>query len=181
MMRATVAEDATRSVATPLPSRDKLIIGLIAFFTMVALTLEAYWLIFNQVMESRTDLFASTLAIYWPADHTYRIPGYSIEKAFTLSIEGVNTLLTPILSTALIWAILKRKRYRYALQLVIATYTTYGTFLYYCVAHLSGYAVFAEKSIGNYLLFYLANLPWLASYAWMAWDAYRAIVRGERG
>jgi hypothetical protein len=41
--------------------------------------------------------------------------------------------------------------------------------------------VFAEKSIGNYLLFYLANLPWLASYGWMAWDAYRAIVRDERG
>ena len=32
MMRATVAEDAARSAATPLPGRDKLIIGLIAFF-----------------------------------------------------------------------------------------------------------------------------------------------------
>ena len=180
-MTSSVLARPAAPAAAPLAAKDKAIVCLMLFFTAVALSFELYWVLHHQEMESRTDLFASTLAIYWPADHTYRIPGYSIEKAFTLSIEGVNTLLTPILSTALIWAILKRKRYRYALQLVIATYTTYGTFLYYCVAHLSGYAVFAEKSIGNYLLFYLANLPWLASYAWMAWDAYRAIVRGERG
>ena len=82
-------------------------------------------------MASRTDLFAACFALYWPADYTYRIPGYPIEKAFTLSLEGVNTLLTPIVSVVLIWAIFARKPYRYPLQLVIATYTSYGTFLYY--------------------------------------------------
>jgi len=162
-----------------LPAKDKVIIGLILAFTAVALTLELYWLIFNQEMESRTDLFARALAIFWPADYTYRIAGYPIEKAFTLSLEAVNVLLTPILSALLIWAILTRKRYRYALQLVIATYTVYGTYLYFSVAHISGYAVFEYKSLYTYLLFYLVNLPWFIGYAWIGWDAYRAISRGQ--
>jgi hypothetical protein len=163
-----------------LPARDKVIIGLIVAFTAVALTFELYWLVFNQEMNSRTDLFARALAIYWPADYTYRIGGYPIEKAFTLSLESVNALLTPILSVVLIWAILRRKPYRYPLQLVIATYTFYGTFLYYSVAHISDYAVFKYKNAYTYLLFYLVNMPWLLGYAWIGWDAYREIVRSQR-
>jgi len=159
--------------------KDKVTIGLILFFTTVALTLELYWLIFNQVMESRTDLLAKILALYWPVDYTWRIPGYPIEKAFTLSFESVNVLVTPWLSLGLIWAILKRRAYRYALQLVIATYTFYGTYLYYSTAHISGYAVFEYKGAYTYLMFYLMNLPWLAGYAWIGWDAYRAIVRRQ--
>jgi hypothetical protein len=92
-----------------------------------------------------------------------------------------NTFITPWLSMSLIWAILKRKRYRYPLQLVIATYTSYGTILYYAVAHISGYANFDEKTAGTFLLFYLVNFPWLVAYGWMGWDAYRAIVRGQGG
>jgi EXPERA (EXPanded EBP superfamily) len=163
-----------------LPAKDKVIIGLIVAFTAVALTFELYWLVFNQEMDSRTDLFARALAIYWPIDYTYRIPGYPIEKAFTLSLELVNSLLTPILSVVLIWAILARKPYRYPLQLVIASYTFYGVFLYYSVAHISGYAVFEYKSAYSYLLFYLINMPWFVGYAWIGWDAYREIVRGQR-
>jgi len=30
------------------------------------------------------------------------------------------------------------------------------------------------------LLFYLVNMPWFVGYAWIGWDAYREIVRGER-
>jgi hypothetical protein len=175
MTRTALA--ATGVAREPLPARDKAVIALIVFFTAVACTLEAYWLMFHQVMESRTDIFAWLLALYWPADYTYRIPGYPIEKAFTLSLERVNTLFTPVLSLALVWAILKRRPYRYPLQLTIATYTFYGTFLYYSVAHVSGYAVFSDKTTSTYLMFYLANLPWLAGHAWIAWDAYRAIVR----
>jgi hypothetical protein len=171
------------SVAPPrsvLSTRDKIVIGLIVFFTSVAVTLELYWLIFNQVMESRTDMLGRALAIYWRADYTYRITGYPIEKAFTLSLEGVNTLVTPFVSALLIWAILKRRTYRYPLQLLIGSYTAYGTLLYYSVAHISGYAVVSDRSAATYLMFYLLNLPWLASYAWMTYDAFIAIARGER-
>jgi hypothetical protein len=167
--------------APALPVKDVAIVCLIVFFTTVALTLELYWLLHHQEMESRTDLFARIISLYWPLDHSWRIPGYPIEKALNLSLEGVNALVTPILSAILLWAIVKHRRYRYPLQLFIGTYTCYGTFLYFGVAHLSGYVIIAQKGVGNFLLFYLANMPWLAGYAWMAWDAYRAIVRGERG
>ena len=175
-----MAQAAVTQPDAALPTKDKAIIAFILFVTLVALTLELYWLIFNQVMESRTDLFAKTFALYWPADYTYRIPGYSIEKAFTLSLESINTLVTPFLSMGLIWAILKHRPYRYALQLVVATYTFYGTYLYYSTAHISGYAVLEYKCAYPYLMFYLINLPWFVGYAWMGWDAYRAIVRGQK-
>jgi EXPERA (EXPanded EBP superfamily) len=92
----------------------------------------------------------------------------------------VNTLFTPIPSFVFIWAIVARKPYRYPLQLVIATYTVYGTFLYYSVAHISGYAVTEHKSAYTYLLSYLANMPWFVGYGWIGWDAFREIVRAQR-
>ncbi len=160
-----------------LSTRDKVVIGLLCFYIAVALSLELYWLVFNQVMETRTDVFAKILSLYWTADYTWRIPGYPPEKAFTLSLETVNVFVTPGLSLGLIWAILKRRPYRFALQLLIATYTFYGTFLYYSVAHISNYALFEDSGASPYLILYLANLPWLAGYAWLAWDAFNEIVQ----
>ena len=165
------------TAAGSLPGRDKAVIGLVVFFTVVALTLELYWLIFNQQMEVRTDLFARIFALYWPADTSYRIPGYSVGKSLALALEGVNTAFTPVLSLVLVWAILKQRAYRYALQLVIASYTFYGTFLYLAVAYISNYANFESRSLGTYLMLHLANLPWLLGYAWIGWDAFRAIVQ----
>jgi hypothetical protein len=166
--------------ALTLPAKDWLVVGLICFFTVVALTIELYWLLHNQEMESRTDLIARIISLYWPVDRSWRIPGYPIEKALNLSLEGVNAIVTPVLSVILLWAIFKRWRSRFPLQLFIGTYTFYGTFLYYSVAHISGYEVFADKTATNFLLFYVANLPWLGGYAWLAFDAYRAILRGCR-
>src|SRR5476651_1915086 len=101
MSQVSFAQQAA-STRAALPTKDKAIIGLILLFTSVALTLELYWLVFNQVMESRTDLLARILSLYWPADYTFRISGYPLEKAFTLSFESVNVILTPCLSMGLI-------------------------------------------------------------------------------
>lgn len=179
MTNATLAEPVA-GVRRSLSAKDKTIIAFMLFFTAVALTLELYWLIFNQVMESRTDVFAQLFALYWPADYNYRVSGLPPEKAFTLSVESVNVFVTPWLSVALIWAILKHRRYRYALQLFVATYTFYGTFLYYSIHYVSNYAMFEYKGPYTYLMLYVANLPWLGGYAWIALDAYREIVRGPR-
>lgn len=169
-----------QSVAAKLNPKDMTIVCLVLTFTFIALTLELYWLIFHQTMESRTDLFAQAWALYWPADWTFRMPGYSVAKAFTLAVTIQDTLITPWLNGLLIWGIFKRRPYRYALQLVIATYTTYGTILYYGVAHISDYAVFEQKTTGTYLQFYLTNFPWLAFYGWLGWDAFRALLHAER-
>jgi len=179
-MTTTVAEGRVQKQRTglrrALPLRDKVTIGVMVFFAAVAFTLEAYWLIFNQVMESRTDIFARALALYWPADYTYRIAGYPIEKCFTLAVESLNTVVMQPLSLLLIFAIVARKPYRYPLQMLVAMCMLYGTILYYYVAHLSGYAVFAYQGTYPYLMFYLANLPWAIGCSWMVYDAFRSMV-----
>jgi hypothetical protein len=164
-----------------LDPRDKIVICLIVFFTAVALTFELYWLIFNQAMENRTDFLARAFALYWPVDSTYRVPGLSVAKSFTLVLEGVNTFITPSLSSVLVWGILTRRPFRHALQLTIATYSLYSVLLYYLVAHISGYAVFENKDATTFLLFYLVNAPWFVGYAWMGWDAFQALAwpRGQ--
>ncbi len=105
--------------------KDKIIIGMILFFTTVAFTLELYWLIHHNVMESRSDVFAEVLSIFWPADRTYVSRRRLCDrKSIHPSLEGVNTLLTPILSAIRVFAMITRARYRYALQLLVATYKT---------------------------------------------------------
>jgi len=158
-------------------SQDKFIIVMIAVFTSVAFSLELYWLIFNQVMESRTDLLARILALYWPADYTWRISGTPPQKALSISLETVNVFITPWLSLGLIWSIIKKRIYRFPLQLLIGTYTAYGTIIYYSVAHVSGYPLLEYKGVYPFLLFYLANFPWLVAYAWLTWDAFSELLK----
>jgi hypothetical protein len=172
-----MAHRAGAVLMPPLATKDRITIGLLVFFMLVALTLEAYWLIFHNVMESRTDLFARALRLYWPADQTYRVPGYSVSKSFTLALESINTIVSQWLNAWLIFAIVRRRYYRHALQLTLATYTGYGTLLYLYVAHLSGYAVFEYRGTYPFVLFYLANAPWLLGYGWMAYESIRAIAR----
>jgi hypothetical protein len=177
MMPSAVADSSARTDAEPLPTSDKVTIGLIFFFALVAFTVEAYFLMFNQTLEQRSDVFVKLLSFYWPADYTYKISGWPIEKCFTVALESVNTCVTQIASFFLVRAILKRKPYRHAMQLTIAVYTFYGTFLYYFVAHLSGYKIFENHGTYPFLMFYLANLPWFVAYLWMAVVSFRAIVK----
>jgi hypothetical protein len=170
------AVPAPRAVSEPLPLGDKVIIGFLLFCMLIA-PLEAYWIIFRATVHERTDLFARLLSIYWPVDRTYRDPMLDNAQAFTLSVESVNVFVTQWLNVILIWAIARRKYWRHALQIVTATYTGYGTFLYFYVAHLSGYTIMENRTTGGFLLFYLANLPWLIGCVYMIWHSVAAINR----
>lgn len=163
-----------------LPTRDRVTVGFLLFFMAIAITLEAYWLLFHNAMEGRADLFARLIQLYWPADRTYRMPGYSVEKSFTLALESVNVVVSQALNAWLIFAILRRRPYRHVLQLTLSTYTAYGTLLYFYVAHLSGYAVVSKDGQYPLVLFYAANAPWILVYGWMASESIRAILRRFR-
>jgi hypothetical protein len=158
-----------------LSVKDKVTIGLIGFFILVAWTLEAYWLLHNNDMEAHNDIFQKGLALYWPADRTYRVPGHDTAKSFTLALESVNVCVTQLLSIWLLFAIVRRRHYRHVLQLVLATYTWYGTFLYYYVAQISGFAIFEYRGTYPFVMFYVCNAPWFIGYAWMAYESVRAI------
>lgn len=158
-----------------LGAREKTTIGWLVFFILIGFTLEAYWVIYNDQMEARHDIFARLLALYWPADRSYRVAGHSVAKSFPIALETVNAFVTQWFDILLIWAIVRGKRWRPTLQLIVATYTFYGTFLYYCVGHISGYAMFEYRGTYSFLMFYLANLPWFAGSAWLMYDAVRAL------
>jgi hypothetical protein len=181
-MSQAITADAVpaRSDAESLPARDKFIIGFLVFCMLVA-PLELYWIIFRAEVAGRTDVMARLLSIYWPADRTYRDGILDNAQAFTLSLESVNACFSQFLNVALVWAILKRKQWRHSLQLTLSTYTFYGTFLYFYVAHLSGYTVMAQHTTGNFLLFYITNLPWFFGYAYMMYDSIVAINKRFRG
>jgi hypothetical protein len=157
-----------------LPTKDRVIVGLLVFFILIAVTLELYWLIFHDSMLQRTDIFAKLLSIYWPCDRTYRDPGMDNAIAFTMGVESLNVLMKP-LDVLLIWAIVKRKPWRHSLQLPLAMCLAYGTILYYYVAHLSGYLVFTVHAPYVYWMFYGINAPWLIGYGYLVYDSCRAI------
>jgi hypothetical protein len=148
----------------------------LCFFILIAVTIEAYWLIFHDSMELRHDVIAKILAMYWPADYRYRISGYGADKTFPLALESFNTVVTQWFNALLIYAIVKRRSYRHVLQLTVATLTAYGTFLYYYAAHLSGYSVFAYHGTYPFLMFYLANAPWFVGYLYLAYVSFRSIA-----
>ena len=170
-------DESAFDVRMQLGARDKIVICLVIFFSAIALTFELYWLIFNQAMENRTDLLARAFALYWPADPTYRIPGFSPSpsrsrsKASTLSSRRAFRLCSSGLFSRVGHSVM---------QLTIPTYTLYSVLLYYLVAHISGYAVFENKDATTFLLFYLVNAPWFVGYAWMACDAFQALTRPHR-
>jgi hypothetical protein len=176
----TIGSASEPAPATRLEAKDKATIALLGLFILVAWTLELYWLIHHNNMEGRQDLLARLLQIYWPADRTYRIAGYGADKAFTLALESVNTLATQWLQVWLIYAIVKGKTYRHVLQLTVATYTWYGTFLYFYVAHLSGYAVVEHRGLYPLALFYGINAPWFIAYAWFMYESIAHLVQQGR-
>jgi hypothetical protein len=159
-----------------MATRDKVSIVMLVFCVSVGWTIEGFWLFHHNSMEQAHGILRDLLATYWPADRTFREPGYPVEKCFTLALEHMNVFVTQPLGLWLIYAIATGKRYRYVLQLIVATYTSYGTFLYCYVAHLSGYQVFAYRGGYPMFLFYAANAPWIVIYAWLIYDASRHLI-----
>jgi hypothetical protein len=173
MMAGPAVQPRTQGLG--LSVKDKVTIGLIGFFVLIAWTLEAYWLVHNNDMEAHNDILQKALALYWPADRTYRVPGHDTAKSFTLALESVNVCVTQLLQIWLVLAIVRKRHYRHVLQLVLATYTWYGTFLYYYVAQISGFAVFEYRGTYPFVMFYACNAPWFIAYAWMAYESIREL------
>jgi hypothetical protein len=160
-------------IAPPLPRKDWLILGLLAFFILVAFTVELYWVVYADqlVARSDSDLLAYGFSFYGEADSAY----YDHVTPLSLGLETLNVYVTQWLNLWLAYAILKHKPYRYALQLALGAYLTYSLVLYFWTAHLSGYAGMRERSFYTFFMFVTPNLPWLLGYLYLAYDAIRAI------
>ena len=120
-----------------------------------------------------TGLMVDLLRLYSAADNAY----YGPVHAFPLALESFNVFFTQPLNLWLIWAILKRRPYRHALQLALGAYVSYSVILYFWTTHLAGYDRMNGVSAGNLFLFFTPNLPWLVAHLYMAWDSGQAISR----
>jgi len=117
-----------------LPAKDKAIIAMLGFFLAVAFTLEAWWLLNAKhlVELAPTSTFARLFQIYGACDATY----FDKVSGLSLTLEGINVCFTQLLNLWLIFAIVKRRHYRHALQLTVSAYLSYSLVLYYMQAHL---------------------------------------------
>jgi hypothetical protein len=150
---------------------------LLGFFLAVSFTLELPWLLHvSQFHGAPTTFIAHVFDIYGDADRAY----YEAPTPFTLCLEGINVWFTPILDVALMFAIVRRRPWRHALQLTLGSYLTYSVALYFLHAHVGGYADMRYHSAYTYALFYGVNLPWLLGHAWLAWDSFDAVTQRFR-
>jgi cholestenol delta-isomerase len=159
--------------APRLAGSDVGVIGLLCVFIGLALLVELYWVVHHRELPALAGVspIARLFRIYGAADRGY----YDAVTPFALALETLNVFVTQLLNGWLIYAILRRRAYRYALQLTLGSYLSYSVVLYFWTNHLDGYACMRVRDASSYWLFYLPNLPWLFGYLYLAVDAARAI------
>ncbi len=155
--------------------RDRVTIGLLAFFLLAAATIELYFLVFHADLPARTQtqLFARGFRLYSIADRGF----YDPVSPLALAFEGLNVFLMQPLCALLIYAIARDRSYRWPLQLGIGAYLAISVVLYYAIGIIGGYDAMPVRTTNAYLLFYGANLPWMLTYGWLAIDAGAVIAR----
>ena len=116
--------------------RDKATLALIGFFFVIASTIELYFLVAHGrlVAAASHHPLAWLLSLYGPSDRAY----FDAPSSLALSFEGLQVAVTQPLGAALAYAIVRRRAWRWPLQLAVGAYVTYSVILYFLVAHVSG-------------------------------------------
>lgn len=155
--------------------RDRTTVALFALFALVAVTLELYFVVHHRDLAARapTQLFARLFAIYGVADRGY----YDPVSPLALALETINVFVMQPLCALVVYAIVRRRAWRWPLQVAVGSYLSLSVVLYFTVAAVSGYADMAEHSATAFALFFGGNAPWLVGYGWIAVDAGRKIAR----
>lgn len=166
---------ARASTTNLMTRRDRVTIGLLLLFALVAATLELYFLVHHRELVARapTQLFARLFSIYGAADRGY----YDAVSPLALALEGINVIVMQPLCVLVVYGIARRRWWRWPLQLAVASYLSMSVVLYFTIAAVSGYADMAERGGKAFALLYGGNAPWLVAYGWMAVDAGRVIAR----
>ncbi|HKE23402.1 MAG TPA: emopamil-binding family protein [Bryobacteraceae bacterium] len=163
-----------------MPRRDRAAAGLLSFFIFVAFTVELYFVCNRGQLAQRGDWIARGLAFYGRGDRGY----YDHVSSFELGLESFNVFFTQFLNIATLYGIIRKRVWRYPVQIIVASYVCYSTTLYLLANHLAGYSEMPRHDLASMLIFYVPNLPWLLGNAWLALDAgcgiTAAFQRGER-
>lgn len=171
------AVTAGRREARPLPTADKVTLGLIGFFVLMAFTIELYFILHYRDIREQNHFFARAYAIYGAGDEAYFGRG---DIYVPLALETLNVFFTQGLNLLLAWGIVKRRAWRHPLQLLVSSYLTYSVVFYFWVNHVSGYINMPAKTPCAFFIFIAPNLPWLLGHGWMAWQSFVAITQRFR-
>jgi hypothetical protein len=154
--------------------RDKVTLAVLAFFFVPAVTVELYFVVAHRHLVAATpqNPLAWLLSLYGPTDSAF----YDAPTPLGLFLEGFQVFVTTPLGLVLAWGIVRRRAWRWPLQLAVGAYVSYSVILYFAVEQLSGYGTMSGRSAGKLALLYGANLPWLVAYGWLGWDAAREMV-----
>ncbi len=160
-----------------LSNKDRFQVAMMAFFMVVAVVLELPWILYRYDLVALAGTtgalgtVAKIFSVYGDCDRAY----FDMVTPLSSGLEMLNVYVTQFLHLWLIYAIVKKKVYRNALQLIIGSYLSYSVVLYFWSAHISGYELMRYKSWYTFGLFYGVNMPWLAFNLYLAWDACRII------
>lgn len=153
------------------PPIDWIVLGLVVFFIIFNATVDRYWVAHAHELPelAKTDLFARIFEIYSAADRAY-FDKVTYEE---LGLEIVNSTITQMFNIWLLIALLRRWPRRVPLQIAIGSWVSYSVIFNWTSAALTGFPGMDEKTPGNFLLLFTANLPWLAGHLYIAYDGIR--------
>ena len=153
-----------------LAARDRAALWLIGFFAVIAYTLELIWLYHAFDWPMQNGFLATMARYYGMGDRAY----WDQPSYFEVGLESFNVFFIVSSELWLGYAVVRRRAYRWPLQLCIGGYLTYSV-LYYFTVKLA-FPQMETPDAASYAILILPNLPWLFGGAWLAWNAGAVIL-----
>ena len=157
-----------------LAPRDLGSLWLIAFFAVIAYTLEVLWLRHAFEWPAQSGFWAAGARYYGMGDRGY----WDQPSYFEVGLESFNVIFIVASELWLGYAILRRRAYRWPLQLCIGGYLTYSVIYYFTVKII--FPQMETQDAASYTMLIVPNQPWLFGGAWWVWDASAVILRALR-
>ena len=147
-------------------------LGLCAFFVLMASTVELWWLLHADRLPLLHGWMAAGFRLYGIGDRGY----FDQVSRFELALEVVHVFATQWLYLLLAWAVLTRSAIRFPLQLCLGSYVAYSVVLYLTAKHMTGYVQTPRHDVLSMLVLVGPNLPWSLGSLFLAVDAGQAIA-----
>src|SRR5579872_681182 len=102
---------------------NRFAVGLIVFFLLFAVTIDLYWLVNHDRLPqlAASSPVARMYRDFAPADHGY----YDRPGKLEVGLEALNVFVTPLFYVALLYGLMRRRPWRYAVQLALGSWVAY--------------------------------------------------------
>jgi hypothetical protein len=159
-----------------MTGRGKAVLWIIAFFVVVSVTAEFYWLRHAFDLPAQDGWLARAFRLYGIGDRGY----YDQVGWFEVGLESFHLCFTIPAYLWLAFTIVNRYTYRWPLQLCLGAYVAYSVVLYLTAKYVTGFEQMPTHDLGSFLILALPNLPWLLGSLWLALDAGAEILKAVR-